>query len=172
MTNPAEQFKANLKAKEDANKERLEEHKVKINNKLDAEQARMNQYSDSLRELIPQLTKWAESGGLKVRKVLSSYVDFNKLVSEEALFVSYGQKEIRFVPAGVERAGIWIGTVQIELQRDVGFHQLYLALDFDKKEQKYSWIYVDYLPQRGIVNKCPLDESFFFKLMEEVFMND
>lgn len=172
MTSPAEQFKANLKAREDASKKNLDEHNDKMNKQLEARQARMNHYSDSLHELIPDLKKWAELGGLKVQTVRCSYYNYGNMVSQEALFVSDGHKEIRFVPDGTERAGMWLGTVQIELPLNIGYHQIYLALDFDKNEKKRAWFFVDYDTQKpGIVTKCPVDEAFFFKLMEEVFLS-
>lgn len=172
MTSPAEQFKANLKAREDASKKHLDETNDKMKKQLDARQARMNHYSDSLHELIPDLKKWAELGGLKVRQISCSYYSYGNIVSEVALFVSDGHKEIRFIPDGTERAGVWLGTVQIELPIQIAFHQIYLALDFDQKENKRAWFFVDYDTQKpGIVTKCPVDEAFFFKLMEEVFLS-
>ncbi|UPQ73484.1 hypothetical protein [Kluyvera ascorbata] len=171
MTSPAEQFKANLKAREDASKKHLDELKDKMNKQRDAQQARMNHYNDSLHELIPDLKKWAESGGLKAQKVSCSYQDYNLLVSTDALIISDGHKEIRFFPEGVSRAGIWLGTVEIGLPKPVAYHQIFLALDFDEKEQKRTWFFVDHDTQKKrIVTKCPVDEAFFFKLMEEVFL--
>lgn len=173
MTSPAERFKANLKAKEDASKKNLDEIKDKMSKQRDIERARMAHYSDSLRELMPDLKKWAESGGLKARKIGCSYHDYKYLVADEALLVSDGHKEIRFVPNGVERAGAWLGTVHIELPKSTGFHQIYLALEFDQNEQKRSWFYVDYDSQvRRIVTKRAVDEAFFFELMEKVFLTN
>ncbi|HAU4370746.1 TPA: hypothetical protein F6W26_22880 [Citrobacter amalonaticus] len=172
MTSPAEQFKANLQARDDASKAQLNDAEAKKKKRLEVEQLRMNHYSDSLHELIPDLKKWAEAGGLKARKVMCSYHDYNFQVSEEALLVSDGHKEIRFVPDGVSRTVNWLGIVQIELPRKPAFHQIYLALDFDKDEQKRTWFFVDYDSQkRSIITKCAVDEVFFFKLMEEVFLS-
>lgn len=172
MTSPAERFKANLIAREEASKKHLDELKDKMSKQHDVEQARMNNFSDSLHELIPDLKKWAESGGLKARKVTCSYYDYKYVVSAEALFVSDGKKEIRFVPDGVSRAGIWLGTVQIELPKHPAFHQIYLALDFDEKEQQKVWFFVVYDSQKpGIIRKHLLNEEFFFTLMEEEFLN-
>lgn len=171
MTSPAEQFKANLQARDDASKVQLDDAEAKKKKQREFEQARMNHYSDSLHELIPNLKKWAESGGLSARKVVCSYYDYNLLVSAEALIVSDGNKEIRFFPEGVSRAISWIGTVSIGLPKSTGYHQIYFALDYDEKEQKRAWFFVDYDTKKpGIVTKCPVDEAFFFKLMEEVFL--
>lgn len=170
MTTPAERFKAKMQERDAKDKERLETIRKKVEAENDSQQRRIDLFLDELQNLLKLLNTWAQSSGLKTQQFSASYSDFGKTINTNGLMVSDERKRIIFYPSGVSRSHAFKGTVDIQLPSPQPYHQYYLALDANQKEDKPFWVLVDYNEQEpSNWQSYRLTEELFFQIMEQIF---
>lgn len=171
MTNPAENFKNNLKAKEQASQDRLVELQKHRDSTSKAQQQQVEFYFQHLPPLIEKIKEWCASGGLKSQPASVIYNDYDTHYQVKGLMVTDGNKKVFFHPDGVSRTRAFKGIVQIEMPKSLGFHQYYFGLDSNSIEEKPFWVFVDYDRQNPSVwQPVRLTEELFFQLMTEAFI--
>lgn len=171
MTNPAENFKNKLKAKEQASKERMEELRSYRENSVKEQLETIATYQKHFILLREKLKEWAESGDLACQNLSVSYYDFDSLYQSRGLIVSDGNKKVSFLPQGVSSNNAFKGTVTIEMPVSLGSHVFFLGLDSNPIEEEPFWVFVDYDKRNPADSQTvKLTVEVFFQLMSQAFL--